>query len=102
MIRSQDHTPFEKVMNPDTSDGLDRSPSASTPASGDQAPLAPPDRLRLRTLVILFMAEASVLALAQLPLTLDFQSMIHMDQGANLTVQKLLDRGRVPIIDFGY
>ncbi len=89
-------------MNSESSDALDRSPSTSTPSPGDQASQAPPNPFRLRTLTILFMAEALVLALVQLPLTLDFNSIIHADQGANLTVQKLLDRGRIPIIDFGY
>ena len=48
------------------------------------------------------MAEALVLALVQLPQSLEFSSFVSMDLGANLTVQRLLDRGRVPIIDFGY
>ena len=89
-------------MNSETSDELDRSTSSSTPASADQPPLAPTDRFRLRTLSILFMAEALLLALVQLPMTLDFNSFMSMDQGANLTVQKLLDRGLIPIVDFGY
>ena len=89
-------------MTSESADGLDRPPSSSTPSAGEQAPLVPPVRFRLRTLTILFMAEALLLALAQLPLTLDFNSFVHMDQGANLTVQRLLDRGRVPITDFGY
>ena len=40
--------------------------------------------------------------LVQLPVGLDFSSFVFMDQGANLTVQRLLDRGRIPTIDFGY
>ena len=60
------------------------------------------NRFRLRTLIALFMAESLALALLQLPLTLDFSSFMLMDQGSNLTVQKLLDRGLIPTVDFGY
>lgn len=57
---------------------------------------------RLRTLVAVFVTESLALALVQLPVDLDFGSFVIMDQGANLTVQRLLDRGRIPTIDFGY
>ena len=59
-------------------------------------------RFRLHTLVAVFVAESLALALVQLPVGLDFSSFVFMDQGANLTVQRLLDRGRIPTIDFGY
>ena len=58
--------------------------------------------LGLRTLTVLFMAESLALALFQLPLNLLFDAFASMDQGANLTVQGLLDRGLTPTVDFGY
>jgi hypothetical protein len=56
----------------------------------------------VRTLTVLFLAEVLVLALAQLPLSLAWRDFAFMDQGANLAVQTLLDRGLVPTVDFGY
>ena len=56
----------------------------------------------VRTLTALFMVEVAVLAVAQLPLSLSWSNFAFMDQGANLVVQKLLDRGLVPTVDFGY
>jgi len=55
-----------------------------------------------RMLIMLFLTEVLVLALAQLPLSLSWGTFAFMDQGANLAVQTLLDRGLVPTIDFGY
>jgi hypothetical protein len=59
-------------------------------------------RFGLWTLTAVFMAESLVLGLLQRPANLDFLSFALMDRGANLSVQKLLDRGLVPTIDFGY
>jgi hypothetical protein len=56
----------------------------------------------VRTLTLLLMAEVLVLALAQLPLNLAWGAFAYMDQGANLSVQTLLNRGLVPTVDFGY
>ncbi len=55
-----------------------------------------------RTLTVLFLAEVLVLALAQLPMNLSWGAFAFMDQGANLSVQTLLNRGLVPTVDFGY
>ena len=57
---------------------------------------------RGRTLIALLLAEVTVLALVQLPLSLSWDTFAFMDQGANLSVQTLLDRGLVPTVDFGY
>jgi hypothetical protein len=57
---------------------------------------------RGRTLIALLLAEVTVLAIAQLPLSLSWDTFAFMDQGANLSVQTLLDRGLVPTVDFGY
>jgi hypothetical protein len=50
----------------------------------------------------MFVAESLALAILQLPIDLDFHTFAVMDQGTNLTVQRLLDRGLTPTIDFGY
>jgi hypothetical protein len=68
----------------------------------DEPAAADHNRFRLRTLIAVFMAESLALALLQLPLNLDFGSFALMDQGSNLTAQKLLDRGLIPTVDFGY
>jgi hypothetical protein len=80
----------------------DQSPSCSMVPCDDEPVAIDQNRFRLRTLIALFMAESLALALLQLPLTLDFSSFMLMDQGSNLTVQKLLDRGLIPTVDFGY
>ena len=56
----------------------------------------------MRILIALLIAEVLVLALARLPLSLSWDDFAFMDQGANLAVQTLLDRGLVPTVDFGY
>jgi len=56
----------------------------------------------VRTLTALFMVEVAVLAVAQLPSSLSWANFAFMDQGANLSIQRLLDRGLVPTVDFGY
>jgi hypothetical protein len=58
--------------------------------------------LGYRALTLLFLAEVLVLALARLPLSLSWANFAFMDEGANLAVQTLLDRGLVPTVDFGY
>ena len=77
----------------------------------DQQRLRPPQawrtavwqfQLQARTLTLLFLAEALVLALVQLPSNLSWGAFAFMDQGANLSVQSLLNRGLVPNVDFGY
>lgn len=71
-------------------------PALSPQAAGGRS------RFGVRTLTMLFMAEALALALFQLPMSLEWTTFAFMDQGANLSVQTLLDRGMVPTIDFGY
>jgi hypothetical protein len=55
-----------------------------------------------RTLIVVLLSEVVVLALAHLPLSLSWDAFAFMDEGANLSVQTLLDRGLVPTVDFGY
>ena len=81
---------------------LDYLPSRSTVSAGAELSATEHQPFRLRTLTALFIAESVALAVLQLPLNLDFDAFALMDQGANLTVQKLLDRGLIPTIDFGY
>ncbi len=56
----------------------------------------------LRTLSLLFMAEALVLALFHLPHSLDFGAFVTADEGSELSVVGLLRRGMTPTIDFAY
>ena len=70
--------------------------------NGDERSALDRNRFRLRTLVIVFAAESLLLGVIQLPQSLDFISFAIMDRGTNLTVQRLLDRGLVPTVDFGY
>ena len=49
--------------------------------------------LGVRALTILFVAEVIVLAVAELPLTMSWDTFAFMDQGANLAVQTLLTAG---------
>ena len=84
------------------SNKLDQPPSCSTVPCDHELTAANHNRFRLRTLIAVFMAESLALALLQLPLNLDFSGFALMDQGSNLTVQKLLDRGLIPTVDFGY
>ncbi len=79
-----------------TDDSVD--PEQSRPTQTDRGR----SRFGVRTLSILFLSEAIVLALLQLPGSLDWTTFAFMDQGANLSVQTLLDRGLVPTVDFGY
>jgi hypothetical protein len=74
---------------------------STVPADDDTGADANPP-FRLRTLIILFMAESLALALLGVPLNLKFVDFALMDQGANLRVQSLIDRGRIPAVDFGY
>jgi hypothetical protein len=90
------------MMNVIESNKVDLSPSCSTVPCDDQPAAADQNRFRLRTLIAVFMAESLALALLQLPLNRDFGSFVLLDQGTNLTVQKLMDRGLVPTVDFGY
>jgi hypothetical protein len=90
------------MTDPTTSSVPDLSPPRPAPPPVDEPRSAPGPPLRLRTLTILFMAESLALALLQLPLSLGFETFAVLDQGANLTVQNLLDRGLIPTIDFGY
>jgi hypothetical protein len=55
-----------------------------------------------RALIGLFLVEAIVLAIAQLPLSMSWDTFAFMDQGANLAIQNLLGRGLLPTVDFGY
>jgi hypothetical protein len=80
----------------------DRPPPDPAAPTGDGPSTTGRPLLGLRTLTVLFMAESLALALLQLPLNLDFEGFASMDQGANLTVQGLLDRGLIPTVDFGY
>jgi hypothetical protein len=77
----------------------------------DRGPLAqshpaPPGGRKLligkRALIGIFAAEVIIFGVAQLPLTLSWDSFAFMDQGANLALQTLLSRGLVPTVDFGY
>ncbi|MHB1557180.1 MAG: hypothetical protein ACYC61_06855 [Isosphaeraceae bacterium] len=77
--------------------GLGSDPAPSEPSELDSEP-----RVSLRLLALVFMTESMVLALLQLPLSLKFDDFAAMDQGANLTLQRLLDRGLTPAVDFGY
>ena len=79
-----------------TDDGVDQEQSRPTHPARERA------RFGIRTLSMLFLSEAIVLALLQLPASLDWTAFAFMDQGANLSVQTLLDRGLVPTVDFGY
>jgi hypothetical protein len=90
------------MTNPMISSVPDLSPPRPAPTPVDEPRSARGRPLRLRTLTILFMAESLALALFQLPLDLGFDTFAGMDQGSNLTVQNLLDRGLVPTIDYGY
>jgi hypothetical protein len=90
------------MMDVIESNKVDPSPSCSTVPCDDQPAAADQNRFRHRTLIAVFMAESLALALLQLPLNLDFGSFVLLDQGTNLTVQKLMDRGLVPTVDFGY
>lgn len=53
-------------------------------------------------LTALLLAEVLVLTVVRLPMSLSWDNFAFMDQGANLAVQTLLDRGLVPTVDFGY
>ena len=90
------------MSNPTTSVAPDLSHPRPTPTPGDEPTPDAGPTWRLRTLTILFLAETLVLAMLQLPLSLNFIAFATMDEGANLTVQSLLDRGLIPTVDFGY
>ena len=49
-----------------------------------------------RAITLLLLTEVAGLALAQVPLSLSWDDFAFMDQGANLAVQTLLDRGFGP------
>jgi hypothetical protein len=53
-------------------------------------------------LSLLFLTEALVLNLAELPLNLSWDTFAFADQGASLAVVSLIRRGLVPTVDFGY
>jgi hypothetical protein len=90
------------MTNPTVAAALDLPHPRPTPAPGDEpAPTTRPPWC-LRTLTMLFAAESLALALLQLPLSLDLLGFAAMDQGANLRIQSLLDRGLTPAVDFGY
>jgi hypothetical protein len=82
--------------------GLDRPDLGGTEPPSNEAAAVDRRRFGLWTLTAVLMAESLVLGLLQMPANLDFLSFAIMDRGANLTVQKLLDRGLVPTVDFGY
>ena len=56
----------------------------------------------VRALTAIFVFECLILSVLQLPTSLSLRWFIDSDLGSNLTVQKLLDRGLQPMVDFGY
>ena len=90
------------MTTPIISTGLDRSLSCACVTPVNEPADVGHRLFRLRTLVVVFMAESLALALLQMPLNLDFTTFAVMDQGANLKVQTMLDRGLIPTVDFGY
>jgi hypothetical protein len=81
---------------------LDRPSPGGVVPPADEPAAVERRRFGLWALTAVFMAESLVLGLLQMPANLEFISFAIMDRGANLTVQKLLDRGLVPTVDFGY
>lgn len=71
-------------------------------ADAEATPPGPGRGRRVLVLTAAFAAGSLALAAFQWPRSMSFEWFAFGDLGANLTVQRLLDRGLVPSVDFGY